>query len=355
MSVYLRWIKKSLRFTSPAGTSRGVLHEKPSWYLIAKESSSHRVTGIGECGPIPGLSKDDLDLIEDELTTLCSAAVPLSSLDISRYTTFPSIQAGLESLRLDVDQNEKGILFSSPFTKGETSIPINGLIWMGNPEFMITQIQNKLEAGFRCLKLKIGSLAFDAECSILQELRKRFGRADLEIRVDANGAFSPREAPAKLERLAQFDLHSIEQPIAPGQPESMAALCRNTTLPIALDEELIVADQSMKKSLLTAIKPHYIILKPSLLGGFTQSAEWIAEAESVEAGWWVTSALESNIGLNAIAQWTATLESTMPQGLGTGQIYANNVFSPLFLRGDRLSYDPDKKWDYDSLARSLAD
>ncbi len=345
-------------FKAPAGTSRGVLLDKPSWYLIAKESAesaTHRTVGIGECGPIPGLSRDDLSLIEDELTAICNSAQELSTLDISQYDSFPSIQFGLESLRLDIREDEDGILYPSDFTKGEASIPINGLIWMGDPEFMSNQIRAKLDGGYRCLKMKIGSLDFETECDILQNLRAQFNSDDLEIRVDANGAFTPQEAPAKLEKLARYALHSIEQPIAPGQLDSMATLCQNTPLPIALDEELIFANPAKKKSLLNAIKPHYIILKPSLLGGFAQSAEWIAAAESVQAGWWITSALESNIGLNAIAQWTATLDSAMPQGLGTGQIYTNNIPSPLYLEGDQLSYDSQKKWNYNMLAESLAD
>ena len=354
MSIHLSWLKRSLRFKTPAGTSRGVLLDKPSWYLIAKESATHRTVGIGECGPIPGLSRDDLSRIEDELTALCDAATDLSTLDISRYSSFPAIQFGLESLRLDIREDEDGILYPSDFTKGEATIAINGLIWMGEPEFMSSQIRTKLEAGYRCLKMKIGSLDFATECDILHNLRTQFDKRDLEIRVDANGAFAPQEAPAKLEKLARYGLHSIEQPIAPGQLDTMATLCQNSPLPIALDEELILADPARKKSLLNTIQPHYIILKPSLLGGFAQSAEWIAEAESAQAGWWITSALESNIGLNAIAQWTATLDSAMPQGLGTGQIYTNNIPSPLYLEGDQLSYDTQKKWNYNVLPEFLA-
>ncbi len=350
----LGWIRKRLRFNQPAGTSRGVLDEKPSWYLVARDSASQRIIGIGECGPIPGLSIDDLSQLEGTLDDICRSGTTASAVDISTYQGFPSIQFGLESLHRDLLEDGDGILFPSDFTRGTASIPINGLIWMGDPAFMSKQISAKLDAGYRCLKLKIGSLDFTTECSILKELRSRFQEDDLEIRVDANGAFNAAEALDKLAKLSQFKLHSIEQPIMPGQFEHMAALCRESPLPIALDEELIYTGPGEKKSLLDSLQPQYIILKPSLLGGFAQAEEWIATAEAAGIGWWVTSALESTIGLNAIAQWAATLDSKMPQGLGTGQIYSNNISAPLYLDGDKLCYNPDKGWNYRSLPEFTA-
>lgn len=348
MEFELSWRKRSLIFKNPATTSRGVLFEKPSWYLFAKRPGG-RLVAAGECGPIPGLSIDDLDLFESRLEKICSKPLPPLQQALKENEAFPAIQFGLESLHHDLLQKGDGILFPSAFTRDEASIPINGLVWMGDAEFMAKQIKTKLDAGYRCLKLKIGSLDFATECDLLKKLRQRFLPADLEIRVDANGAFTPGEALQKLERLASFTLHSIEQPIMPGQPHEMADLCQQSPLPIALDEELIFADKSEKASLIDRIRPQYLILKPSLLGGFTEAGQWIKEAEKRGIGWWATSALESNLGLSAIAQWIAVFATTMPQGLGTGQLYTNNIPAPLHLEAEMLSFKK-RGWDYGALA-----
>lgn len=247
-----------------------------------------------------------------------------------------------------MDLNNKGhqILFPSNFTKGISAIPINGLIWMGEPSFMKEQIKDKLQQGFSCIKMKIGAIDFEQEISILKAIRKEFSPADIELRVDANGAFTPEDATTKLERLAEFQLHSIEQPIKAGQWQKMATLCKNTPLPIALDEELIgIHHTEEKQKLIDTINPQYIILKPSLLGGFESCNEWIQTTEGKNCGWWITSALESNIGLNAIAQWTYTLNSALPQGLGTGQLYTNNFESPLEVSKGFLHYRTETNWE----------
>jgi L-alanine-DL-glutamate epimerase-like enolase superfamily enzyme len=245
-----------------------------------------------------------------------------------------------------VSRQNKFELFPSDFTKGKDSIPINGLIWMGDPVFMKQQIKDKLASGFSCIKLKIGAIDFDNELELIKSIRNEFDAKTIEIRVDANGAFKPNEALEKLKRLSDYNLHSIEQPIRQGQVGDMAQLCSETPLPIALDEELIgVFSVTEKQFLLQTIKPQYIILKPTLVGGFKGSQEWIALAESNQIGWWVTSALESNIGLNAIAQWTYTLESQLPQGLGTGGLFTNNIQSPLVVDSGQLVYDLKTKWN----------
>ncbi|PIE59740.1 MAG: o-succinylbenzoate synthase [Desulfobulbus propionicus] len=326
-----------------------MLHEKDTWYLLLYDAHSPKLLGIGECSPIDGLSVDKVTGIEPVLDKICN--------DITRYQkhyrqvhdTFPCIQFGLEAALLDARSARDGILYPSDFTKGTEGIPINGLIWMGDPQFMQAQIDAKLAGGNSCLKLKIGSLDFPAECEILRRLRARYNRHDLELRVDANGAFRPEEALQKLQKLATFHLHSIEQPIWPRQWETMRLLCEKSPVPIALDEELIGVSDPEKRNLLSCLRPQYIILKPSLLGGFARTQQWIDVAAEMQTDWWVTSALESNIGLNAIAQWVANMEIRRPQGLGTGQIYRNNISSPLFLKNDMLWFDDSTSWDYANL------
>jgi len=265
---------------------------------------------------------------------------------LDQLVAFPSIQFGLEMAFRSLNQKSPFELFPSEFTKGKDSIPINGLIWMGDSLFMKQQIKDKLEAGFTCIKLKIGALDFDKELALLKSIRHEFDAQTIEIRVDANGAFKSREALEKLKRLSDFNLHSIEQPIKQGQHQEMAQLCSDTPLPIALDEELLgVFSVTNKQVLLQTIKPQYIILKPTLIGGFKGSQEWIDVAETSSIGWWVTSALESNIGLNAIAQWTYTLKNNLPQGLGTGGLFTNNVQAPLVVNSGRLFYDLKTKWN----------
>ena len=258
---------------------------------------------------------------------------------------FPSIQFGLEQALLSVKSVNPFVLFPSNFTESKDSVNINGLIWMGSEAFMKKQIADKLETGFSTIKMKIGAIDFETELALLKSIRKEFSSNEIELRVDANGAFAPKEALDKLKRLSDFELHSIEQPIKQGQIGEMADLCAKTPIPIALDEELIgVFDVTKKKELLLTIKPQYIILKPSLVGGIRSSEEWIDLAEKQQAGWWITSALESNIGLNAIAQWTYTLRNKMPQGLGTGSLFTNNIESPLEVKNGYLHYNTNKNW-----------
>ena len=252
---------------------------------------------------------------------------------------------GFESAILDLSNGGKRICYPSPFTEGKYQIPINGLVWMGNKEEMISRIDEKVSAGFHTIKLKVGAINFDQELEMIEYIRKKYHENDLEIRLDANGGFTPENALERLKALSKYRIHSIEQPIKQGQWEVMADLCNKTPIPIALDEELIgITNPMMMMELLRNIHPHYIILKPSLMGGLSGSLEWLKMAAQFQIGGWITSALESNIGLNAIAQWVSTLQPKIPQGLGTGMLFSNNIESPLFQAGDYLSYDPNKKW-----------
>jgi len=255
----------------------------------------------------------------------------------------------METAFLDLKAKGSKKLFKSKFTSGESGIQINGLVWMGNKDFMQKQIREKITAGYHCIKLKVGAIDFETEIEILSGIRQQFSPADIELRLDANGAFSPNDALERLEKLSRFDIHSIEQPIRQGQYDAMAEVCRKSPIPIVLDEELIGLKSADKESVLERIKPAYIILKPSLLGGFAESEEWIRLAEKLNVGWWITSALEANVGLNAIAQWTSILNSTMPQGLGTGQLYHNNIPSPLEIRNAKLYYDTANDWELSSI------
>ena len=337
------YFKHQLQFKRPSGTSRGVLTYKETWFIQLENTTRQ---GIGECGMFKGLSIDDRQDFEAKLAWTCEHINLGLDVLLAELIEFPSIQFGLEMAFLSVSRQNKFELFPSDFTKGKDSIPINGLIWMGDPVFMKQQIKDKLTSGFSCIKLKIGAIDFDKELELMRSIRQEFDADTIEIRVDANGAFKPNEALEKLKRLSDYNLHSIEQPIRQGQVGDMAQLCSETPLPIALDEELIgVFSVTEKQFLLQTIKPQYIILKPTLVGGFKGSQEWIALAESNQIGWWVTSALESNIGLNAIAQWTYTLESQLPQGLGTGGLFTNNIQSPLVVDSGQLVYDLKTKWN----------
>ena len=247
---------------------------------------------------------------------------------------------------LDLANGGKRITYSREFIENASRIPINGLVWMGDKSFMFEQIKNKLNAGFQCIKMKIGAINFKEECELLRYIRQQFSADEIILRVDANGAFQPQEALEKLKQLAEYDIHSIEQPIKQGQWPEMAELCLKTPLPIALDEELIgIYSHTEKAQLLKNIKPQYIILKPSLMGGFKSADAWIEHAETQHIGWWMTSALESNIGLNAIAQFTAKHQVNVPQGLGTGQLFHNNIASPLSIEQGQIFYDTTKTWD----------
>ena len=336
--------KYILRFKNPSGTSRGVLRTKETWFIILEKEGK---TGIGETGLFRGLSIDDVANYEEKLNWACvNIQLGLEHL-LAELIEFPSIQFGLEQAFLSLKNRNRFELFPSKFTKGEEVIDINGLIWMGEKQFMKNQIKEKLKAGFRCIKMKIGAIDFDTEIALLSAIRKEFSSKEIELRVDANGAFNPKNALEKLQRLAELDLHSIEQPIKQGQFQEMAKLCRETPLPIALDEELIgVFSSEEKKKIIAEINPQYIILKPSLVGGFAGSIEWIKFAEEQNIGWWITSALESNIGLNAIAQFTYQLQNKLPQGLGTGSLFTNNFNSPLQVNNGTLQYNPTLNWDF---------
>ncbi len=336
--------KHILNFKQPSGTSRGVLHTKETWYIIISKNNQQ---GIGECGMFKGLSIDDRLDYEEKLQWLCTHINLELDVLLQELTEFPSIQFGLEMALKSLEAKNPFELFPSEFTAGTKSIPINGLIWMGSEDFMRQQIKEKIELGFTCIKMKIGAINFKAETDILKSIRKEFSSKDIELRVDANGAFSPSEALEKLKVLSEFDLHSIEQPIKQGQAEAMSRLCEKTPLPIALDEELIgVFSKEDKAELLKTINPQYIILKPTLIGGFKGSNEWITSAEHNNIGWWITSALESNIGLNAIAQYTYTKQNKLPQGLGTGGLFTNNIESPLKVKNGALYYNTTKKWNF---------
>lgn len=331
-----------LHFKQPAGTSRGVYNTRKVWYIEISSMENPSIKGIGECAPLPNLSCDDVPQYEEVLQQACSRVAREGNIPTESLRNYPSILFGLETALRHYETGSLA-LWDTPFSRGEAGIPINGLIWMGNFEEMYRQIEAKMEAGYRCIKLKIGAIDFDAELTLLKHIRSRFSVKDIELRVDANGAFSPAEAMHKLDALSKLDLHSIEQPIRAGQWEEMARLTARTPLPIALDEELIGHNTpEIKQELLSAIRPQYIILKPSLHGGICGSNEWIAEAEKQNIGWWVTSALESNIGLNAIAQWCATLHNALPQGLGTGQLFTDNIDLPLEIRKDCLWFCADK-------------
>ncbi|MCH4552617.1 o-succinylbenzoate synthase [Aestuariibaculum lutulentum] len=336
--------KYILNFKQASGTSRGILKTKETWFLILDQNGK---TGIGECGVFRGLSADDKPDYEDKLKWTCqNIHLGLDDL-LHELIEYPSIQFGLEMALKSLESQDGFELFSSKFTQDQDSIAINGLIWMGSEVFMKQQIEDKLKAGFSCIKMKIGAIDFQSEVDLLKSIRKDFSAKDIELRVDANGAFSPSEALEKLKILSDLELHSIEQPIKQGQIEDMTRLCEQTPLPIALDEELIgVFHVTDKEKLLQTIKPQYIILKPSLVGGFKGSDEWISIAENQNIGWWITSALESNIGLNAIAQYTYQKQSPLPQGLGTGGLFINNFDSPLQVINGALKYNNSLNWSF---------
>ena len=338
--------KHTLQFKRASGTSRGILRTKESWFITITDSKTEN-WGIGECGLLKGLSADDRPDYEDKIKEVCEKITNLNYWLEDGLRTYPSIRFGLEMAWKSFQSKNKFELFPSDFTQQKQSIPINGLVWMGDKDFMRQQIENKISQGFDCVKMKIGAIDFDTEISLLKNIRKRFSKKDIELRVDANGAFEAGEvALQKLNLLAKLDIHSIEQPIRQGQQEAMQELCRKTPLPIALDEELIgVFEKEKKEALIAFIQPQYIILKPSFVGGFQGSQEWIDAATKYGIPWWITSALESNIGLNAIAQWTFTLENPMHQGLGTGGLYTNNFPSPLFVEQGALHYDVGGNWN----------
>jgi len=339
-ATYKKYI---LNFKRPSGTSRGIMTEKETWFLIVEENGK---IGIGECGILRSLSIDDRPDYEEKLQWVCQNIQLGKDQLWQELIEFPSIQFGIEMAFLSLQSKTPFELFPSEFTLGKKNMLINGLVWMGEEAYMKTQIEEKLAQGFSCIKLKIGAIDFEKELNLLRYIRQHFDAKTIEIRVDANGAFDSNEALYKLNQLSGFELHSIEQPIQKNHTDKMSELCKTTPFPIALDEELIgVFDIEHKKELLTKIQPQYIILKPSLVGGFKGTLEWISIAKSLHIGWWITSALESNIGLNAITQFTYTLQNPLPQGLGTGSLYTNNFDCPLEIKEGKIQYNPEKIWD----------
>ena len=340
-ATYKKYI---LNFKRPSGTSRGVLTVKETWFIKIEDGGKF---GYGECGILRGLSIDDRPDYEQKLKWACEN-IQLGKKELwEELIEFPSIQFGIEMAFQSLENKNKFELFPSAFTKGEDAIAINGLIWMGEKDFMKSQIEDKLKSGFDCIKMKIGAIDFDTEIELLKYIRSQYSAEEIELRVDANGAFDPKNALEKLKRLSELKLHSIEQPIRQGNWEEMARLCAETPLPIALDEELIgIFDVTKKRKLLQTIQPQYLIFKPSLIGGFKGTQQWIDLAVANNMGWWNTSALESNIGLNAISQFTYQKEVKMPQGLGTGSLYTNNIESPLEVKDGKISYNPSLDWDF---------
>ena len=342
LAYYHKYI---LNFKRPSGTSRGVMTEKETWFIVLEHDGKK---GIGECGILRGLSIDDRSDYEEKLQWTCANIHFGKDQLWEALLEFPSIQFGVEMAFQSLASETPFLLFPSDFTNGTESITINGLVWMGEESFMKQQIEEKLADGFRCIKLKIGAIDFEKELQLLRFIRQHFSPEQIEIRVDANGAFGLNEALYKLNQLFEFQLHSIEQPIQKNSTDSMAELCKATPFPIALDEELIgVFTTEDKEELLLKIKPQYIILKPSFVGGFRGTQEWITLAEKHNIGWWITSALESNIGLNAISQWTFLLNNPMPQGLGTGALFTNNFDCPLKVSKGQLWYSNELNWNLD--------
>jgi len=339
--------KYTLHFKIPSGTSRGVMTEKETWFLFLEDDGK---TGIGECGLLRGLSVDDRPDYEEKLQWVCQN-IHIGKDELwKELLEFPSIQFGVEMAFLSLQSKTPFELFPSSFTKGNDAMRINGLVWMGDEAYMKSQIEEKLAQEFTCIKLKIGAIDFEKELELLRYIRQNFDTKTIEIRVDANGAFNSFDALDKLNQLAVFELHSIEQPVQKNNTDLMANLCKSTPFPIALDEELIgVFLFSEKEALLKKIRPQYIILKPSLVGGFKGTLEWISIATSLNIDWWITSALESNIGLNAITQFTYTLQNPMPQGLGTGGLYTNNFDGPLEINKGHIQYNTAINWDISNL------
>jgi len=350
--MQVNWLKYILKFKFKVGTSRGILTDKTSYFVLIR--SKHNKIGIGECSPLKGLSIDDRPDFEEYLTQVCTEMVHQTEPTLDNLRSFinqfistdwPSIKMGFETAWRDFILKGDRVIFKNKFLTGD-KIPINGLIWMGDRQFMREQIKKRIKEGYSCLKMKIGAIDFQTELDLLKFIRDFSKDQQVTIRVDANGAFSPDEAYRNLEKLAQLNIHSIEQPLKPGQWNHMGKLCKEANIPIALDEELIgIHGHIEKKQLLESLKPQFIVLKPSLLGGFFETSEWIVLAEERKIGWWITSALESNIGLNAIAQFTLENKILREQGLGTGQLYLNNFYSPLKVENGYISYSRERSWN----------
>jgi O-succinylbenzoate synthase len=344
LKIRAEYIPYTLEFILPAGTSRGVLERKPAWFI--RLTDAHGTTGLGEVSFIPGLSPGGPEDVEVALEQVCRRISRGETDPRESPHLHPGIRFALDTALRDLESGGSRILYPSEFTEGHRGIPTNGLIWMGERPFLLEQVRARIEQGFRVLKMKVGAMDFGVETGVLEWIREEFGTADLEIRLDANGAWTPEEAMRKMEILAAYGIHSMEQPLAPGQWDEMAVLCRDAPVPVALDEELAgIPKIQERRRLLNRVRPGYLILKPGLLGGFREAEQWIKLAGEYGAGWWVTSALESNIGLNALAQWTWQRGVSVPQGLGTGSLYRNNIPSPLRMEGELLWYRGEHPWD----------
>ena len=331
---------RTLHFKQPAGTSRGVYNTRKSWFVEIEDSERPGCKGVGECAPLPDLSCDARPEYEKTLESICRMIELTGNVNYDMLRPYPSILFGIETAMTDLQNGGNGLLFDTPFARGEEGITINGLVWMGSHDEMLARLESKMEAGFHCVKLKIGAIEFDSELDLIRHIRQAFTKEQIELRVDANGGFTFEDVPSRLEQLARYDIHSIEQPIRQHQWARMAQLCASSPIPIALDEELIGVNMpGMKKELLDTIRPQYIILKPSLHGGISGTREWIDMAHQRGIGSWITSALESNVGLNAVAQLAAYVygpDISMPQGLGTGMLFTDNIEMPLTIRGEKL-------------------
>lgn len=360
MALLSSCVKKTFHFNFKARTSRGLMKDKASWFIKLWDDANPQIYGVGECSPLPGLSPDsrpDFEaVVKETLNNLISSRRVIDWKSIGNIPAlgdlvppgFSSLRFGLETALLDLANGGKRIIFNNDFLTGK-KIPINGLIWMGDIDFTMGQISKKIAEGFRCIKLKVGGLDFDRECDILEYVRKRYFREDILIRLDANGAFKVDEVLFRLEQLSKYKIHSIEQPLKPGLQE-MEALCRKSPIPVALDEELIGIERKEDKvKLLERLQPPFIILKPSLHGGLSGCSEWIEIATTLSIGWWITSALESNVGLNAICQFTANYTTDLYQGLGTGSIYEDNIASPLRVEKGNIFQGPSQQWDVETI------
>ena len=345
-----RWIERTLTPNFELGTSKGPITARTVWYLIAWDSARPEVQGIGEAALFPGHSKEYPADVKVKLIELCERTDNWEQRLISDLVDVPSVRFAVEQCLRDLDAGGTKTLFPSDFTIGRKAIPINGLVWMGDRATMKQRIREQIDGGYTTVKMKIGAIGIEDELELLRAVRSEFSANDLTLRVDANGAFSAQQAPEVLKRLADLHVHSIEQPVAAGLYEVMADLCASTPIPIALDEDLIgLNTRDAKVDMLENVKPQFIVIKPSLVGGWSATQEWIDLAKAQHIGWWITSALESSIGLNAIAQYTATLNVTMAHGLGTGKVYANNIPSPLLAERGFLKYRPEEAWELGAL------
>jgi o-succinylbenzoate synthase len=340
--MHCQYFTHQLHFHQTARTSRGEMQTHKVYFIRINNQGRY---AWGEAAPLTGLSIDSIEKIEQHLADCCSLindGFPAEKID---HTHFPSVAFAFETALLALKNENPFKLFDTAFYNGQKGIDINGLIWMDSKEKMLESSFKKILEGYTCIKFKVGALDFDEECRMLEQVRNYANAFKLEIRLDANGAFTADDALKKLAELKRFDIHSMEQPIKANQVELMAEICAKSPIHIALDEELIGVEPDKMGMLLQKIQPHYIVLKPTLLGGLKAADKWIQKAQQQAVCWWATSALESNIGLNAIAQWCSTYELAIPQGLGTGMLYKNNIPSPLHITGQKLYYQADKIWE----------